>query len=274
VSDGARATDVPIPGPGGQKRRRRSAMICGVAPGRRTTCCALLVGACLLASCADSSTPHTAPTTTTTSSTTTTTTPPTTLPPEVAVPDVVGMKVDLAHFYLRAAGFSTVSFNAPCSRGTAPSQSVVASLSLPGRPPDVMLGAQPLPPGTRLPKGADVGITWSGCYPAGTSVPKVVGQPFGHAVHLLHLAGLNWACYSASGPTTTTTRRPTTTTTRPLTTGAAGPTSSTSSTTTTTAAPATTTTAPPTGILSQGTKAGTLVQAGTVVALVMHHCPQ
>ena len=233
----------------------------------------LLTAACVLASCSGSPTPRAAPKKTTTSSTTTTTAPPTTtLPPGVGVPNVVGMKLDLARFYLRTAGFSTVPLNPPCNRGTLPSQSVVASLSIPGRPPNVTVGAQPLAPGTLLPKGTWVGITWSGCFPAGTAVPLVTEHTFPSAVHLLHLAGLTWACYSVGSPTTTTTRPATTTTTRPVTTSTASPTSS---TTTTTAPPATTTTsAPPNTVLSQGTKAGTVVQAGAVVALVMHHCPQ
>jgi hypothetical protein len=184
------------------------------------------------------------------------------------------MKVDLAHFYLKTAGFAWVPFNAPCNRGTLPSQSVVASLSIPGKPPNVTVGAQPLLPGTLLSKGARVGITWSGCYPAGSTVPLVTGHTFAGAVHLLHLAALNWACYSVGpNPTTTTTHPPKTTTTRPDTTSTANPTSTT--TTTTTAPPPTTTTAtPPATVLSQGTKAGTAAPAGAVVALMMHRCPQ
>jgi hypothetical protein len=198
--------------------------------------------------------------------------PPTTLPQGVGIPDVVGMKINLARFYLKTAGFATVSLNAPCSKGTLPSQSVVASLSVPGRPPDVTVGAQPLVPGTLLAKGARVGIAWSGCYPAGTAVPSVTGHAFAGAVHLLHLAGLNWACYSVGGPTTTTTTThpTTTTTTRPVTTSTAGPTTS----TTTAPTAATTAAARSTTVLSQGTKPGTIVQAGVVVALVMRQCPQ
>jgi hypothetical protein len=248
-------------------------MICAVGPGHRPVLigCTFLAAACVLASCSGAPTPRAAQKTTTTSSTTTTTAPPTTtLPPDVGVPNVVGMKVDLARFYLRTAGFSTVPLNPPCNRGTLPSQSVVASLSIPGRPPNVTVGAQPLAPGTLLPKGTWVGITWSGCYPSGTAVPLVTEHSFGVAVHLLHLAGLNWACYSVGSPTTTT-RPATTTTARPVTTSTASPTSS---PTTTTAPRATTTTTTPNTVLSQGTKAGTVVPAGVVVALVMHHCPQ
>jgi hypothetical protein len=262
---------------GDRKLLGGSAMICGVGPGHRPVLagCALLVAACGLASCGSSPAPRAAPTTTASSSTTTTSpTTTTTPPPGVGVPDVVGMKIDLARFYLKTAGFATAPLNAPCNRHTVPSQSVVASLSVPGRPPNVTVGAQPLVPGTLLPKGARVGITWSGCYPAGTTVPPVTGHTFAGAVHLLHLAGLAWACYSVGGPTTTTTttRRTTTTTTKPVTTSTTGPTST---TTTTTAPPAATTTAARTAtVLSQGTSAGTVVQAGVTVTLVMHHCPQ
>jgi hypothetical protein len=201
------------------------------------------------------------------------------------------MKIDLARFYLKTAGFALVALNAPCNKGTLPSQSVAASLSIPGRPPNVNVGAQPLLPGTLLPKGAGVGITWSGCYPAGTTVPFVTGQTFAGAVHLLHLAALNWACYSVGEspttttrpprttttrpPRTTTTRPPRTTTTRPDTTSTADPTSSTATTTTTLPLPPTTTTATlPERVIAQGTKGGTATQAGAVVALVMHRCPQ
>jgi beta-lactam-binding protein with PASTA domain len=157
-----------------------------------------------------------------------------------------------------------VPLNAACNKGTLASQSVVASLSLPGKPPDVRVGALPLMPGTPLHKGARVGITWSDCYPKGSAVPLVTGLTFAHAVHLLHLAGLNWACYSVGTPTTTT--HPHATTTRPSTT-----------TTTTTATTTTTPPAPltqPQTVLNQGTRAGTTVRAGSVVTLVMHHCPQ
>jgi hypothetical protein len=260
-------------GAGDRKWRRGSAMICGVGPVLRPVLagCTVLVAACVLASCANSSSPRAAPTTTTSSTTTTTTSQPTTLPSGVGVPNVVGMKIDLARFYLRTAGFATVPLNAPCNKHTLPSQSVVASLSIPGRPPNVTVGAQPLVPGTLLPKGSRVGITWTDCFPAGTTVPPVTGRTFAGAVHLLHLAGLAWACYSVGEPTTTTTPRTTTTTTRPATTSTAGPTT----TTTTTAPPAATTTAALAAtVLSQGTNAGTVVPAGTAVILVMHHCPQ
>lgn len=250
-------------------------MMCGVGSCHRPAFagCAVLTAACVLTSCGNSPTPRAAPRTTTTGSTTTTTAalPTTTLPQGVGVPNVVGMKIALARFYLRTAGFTTVPLNAACNKGTFDSQSVVASLSVPGRPPNVTVGAQPLVPGTLLPKGAPVGITWSGCYPEGASVPLVIGQTFHSAVHLLHLAGLNWACYSLGGSTTT--HRKTTTTqpaTQSTTTGSTATTSTTGPTiTTTTAAPK-----PPPTILTQGTRSGALVRAGSVVAIFMHHCPQ
>jgi hypothetical protein len=255
-------------------------MICSVGPRHRPVLagCALLVVACILASCSESPAPRAAPTTTSTSSTTTTTSsPPTTLPQGVGVPNVLGMKINLAHFYLKTAGFSWVPLNPPCNKGTLPSQSVVASLSIPGKPPNVTVGAQPLLPGTLLAKGARVGITWSGCYPAGTTVPRVTGYTFAGAVHLLHLAALNWACYSVGPNPTTTSHPPKTTTTLPPTSSSStgDATSSSTTTTTTTAPPTTTTTATSLDVvLGQGTKAGTAAQPGAVVALVMHHCPQ
>ena len=230
---------------------------------------ALVTAACVLAACANPPVQRSASRTTTTGSTTTTTVPPPTttlLPNGVAVPNVVGMKIAPARFYLRTAGFATVPLDPACNKGTLASQSVVASLSVPGRPPDVTVGAQPLAPGTVLAKGARVGITWSGCYPAGTSVPLVVGQTFPTAVHLLHLADLGWACYSDAAPTTTTSSS--TATTRPATTTTAQ-TAATSAPTTTTSAPK-----PPKIVLSQGTNAGTIVPAKSVVDFVMHHCPQ
>lgn len=247
-----------------------------------------MVAAFILAACGNSPAPRAEARTSTSTTTTTTTAPPptTAVGQSVAVPDVLGMKIALARFYLRAANFATVPFNVACNKGTVASQSVVASLSVPGKPPDVRVGALPLPPGTTLPKGSRVGITWSDCYPNGTEVPPVTGQTFARAVHLLHLAALNWACYSV-GPTTTTTH-PHATTTRPATTTTTTttPSGSTTSTiggpTTSTSAPPTTTTTttttippkPPQTVLSQGTRAGTTVHASSVVDLVMQHCPQ
>jgi len=197
----------------------------------------------------------------------------------VAVPDVIGMKITPAHFYLRVAGFLTINLNAACFKGTLVSQSVVVSLSVPSKPP------VPLLPGAPRPKGSYVGITWSGCYPEGSVVPNITGQTFGTAVHLLQLAGLTWACSSVG--TTTTTRPPTTTTTRPPTTTTTRP-----PTTTTTHPPTTTTNAgtslgvtssvvhlvasklPPQTVLSQNPTPGTMLRPGMPVAVTMHACPQ
>jgi len=233
---------------------------------------------CALASCSSSVAPErkAASRKTTTSTTTSTTRP---AVPVVAVPDVIGMKITPAHFYLRVAGFLTINLNAACYKGTVVSQSVVVSLSVPSKPP------VPLLPGAPRPKGSFVGITWSGCYPEGSVVPNITGQTFGAAVHLLHLAGLTWACSSVG--TTTTTRPPTTTTTRPPTTTTTRP-----PTTTTTRAPTTTTnaatslgvassvvhlvasTAPPQTVLSQSPTPGTILSPGMPVAVTMHACPQ
>ncbi len=258
---------------------------------RRVAACAtILVAACALASCSSSVAPErkAASRKTTTSTTTSTTTLPTTLPttsttlppaPGVAVPDVIGMKITPAHFYLRVAGFLPINLNAACYKGTVVSQSVVVSLSVPSKPP------VPLLPGAPRPKGSYVGITWSGCYPEGSVVPNITGQTFGAAVHLLQLAGLTWACTSVG--TTTTTRPPTTTTTRPPTTTTTRP-----PTTTTTRPPTTTTSAaislgvassvvhlvaskaPPQTVLSQNPTPGTMLRPGMPVAVTMHACPQ
>ena len=155
---------------------------------------------------------------------------------------------------MRGVGFTIDRLNVPCTRGTLASESVVASLSLPGRPPDVSVGAVPLAPGTPLAKGAPVAITWSGCYPEGSPVPLVTGRKFARAVQLLHSAGLEWACFSTRPPRTTTTTSAATT--------------STTGTTTTSTAVATA------RVLSQGTPAGTVVRAGTVIGFDMRHCPQ
>ena len=79
-------------------------------------------------------------------------------------PNVIGLKIAAAHTALRAVGLSTVALNTACNKGTLASQSVVSSLSLPGKAPDPRVGAVPLAPGTVVPPGTRVGITWSGCY--------------------------------------------------------------------------------------------------------------
>jgi beta-lactam-binding protein with PASTA domain len=229
---------------------------------------AFVAAGCVLAACGGSPSPPRAAARTTTSSVATTTTsaaPSTTVTGlRVAVPNVIGLKLSPARSTLRGAGFATVPLNPACNMGTLVSQSVVASLSVPGRPPDVKLGAVPLAPGTELPKGASVGITWSGCYPDGSPVPLVTGRTFHRATKLFHLAGLDWACFSVGATATTTT------------TAAGTTTSSTGGTATSTGASATTTTAAPHAprVLSQATPAGTVVRAGSVIDFDMHHCPQ
>jgi beta-lactam-binding protein with PASTA domain len=199
---------------------------------------------CALAACGDNSSPgqedtarSTSTTTTTTSvapsSTTTTTT------PGVVVPNVIGQKIRSARSALRTAGFRTVNLNAACNEGTPASQSVVSSLALPGKPPDRAVGAVALNPGTHLPAGTAIGITWSGCYGNGSVVPLVVGVGFPVARHALRLAGLTWACYSVGGATTTAS-----------------------------------TSKPPNLVLSQHPSAGAVVTPGTTVTLTMRACPQ
>ncbi len=192
--------------------------------------------------------------------------------PGVAVPDVIGLKLEAARFFMYLAGFFTVPLTTPCDKGTPTSQSVVASLSVLREPPDLNVGAVPLVAGTSLPKGSWVGITWSGCYPNGSVVPEITGLSFNAAVGLLHTAGLTWACYSMA---TLTASLATMTTTTTDSTKHSTPASSTSTTTTLPhkSSTTTTTTVPPT-VLSQGTEAGTVLNAGTPVVFVMHHCPQ
>ena len=256
------------------------------------------ITACLIAACGTSP-PHVRGTSSTTKTTTTTTTmPPTTSTPStapkpagIAVPDVIGMKITPARFFLRVAGFYTVALSLPCNKGTLTSQSVVVSLSVPGAPPNRNVGAVPLVPGSTRPKHSFVGITWSGCYPEGAVVPTVAGLTFGAAVNLLHVAGLTWACYASATTTTTTTARPSTTTTRPAPTSTTTRPPSTTSisvaTTTTTRPVATTAGTPsvshavtattikaPKTVLSQSPPPGTVLRAGAPVSFVMSACPQ
>ncbi len=263
--------------------------------GRAAVFAAVVVMSCVLASCSSSPTPRrrTAPSTTTTTTLAATSTTETLPPaPGVAVPNVIGMKITPARFYLRVAGFFTIPMTAPCNKGTLTSQSIVASLSVPGKLPHANVGAVPLVPGTPRPKGSLVGITWSGCYPGGSVVPKITDLSFAVAVNLLHTAGLSWACYSVATTTTTrppatTTRPPTTTTTRPVTTTAPPstepPTSTTSTTMRETSTGATssvahvvtsTTLKPPQTVLSQDPAPGSLLTPGTSVTITMHACPQ
>ena len=234
-----------------------------------------LVAPCAFASCSSSpghqqtvrrttTTTTTAPPTTTSSSSSTTTT----TTAGVAVPEVIGLKIAAARYILHAVGFDTVPLDTVCN-GPLAEQSVVASLSIPGHAPFYAVGATPLMPGTTRPKGSVVAITWSSCYPNGTSVPAVVGLKFLQATHALHVVGLTWSCFSVDSDTATTTTTTTTTTAPP------SSTSSTSSSTTTTTHPQTTTTTrPPAVILTQSPTAGATVKASTTVTLTMHACPQ
>jgi beta-lactam-binding protein with PASTA domain len=173
----------------------------------------------------------------------------------VAVPNVIGLKITAAHAALRGAGFPSVSLNTPCNKGTLASQSVVASLALPGKPPDIRVGAVPLNPGVALSPGTRVGINWSGCYGDASDVPAVVGLTFGAARQAIHAVGLTWACFSVGkpAPTTTTTDSSSTTSTVPV--------------TTTTLKVAQT-------VLAQSPAPHTVLHPGATVTITMHHCPQ
>lgn len=201
---------------------------------------AALLLACALAACGSPPGPNAAP------SGTSATTPPssstlvpatTTSGPGVVVPNVIGFRIAAAHAALRAVGLRWVGLDVPCRKGTLASRSVVASLSLPGKPPDVRAGAQPLDPGATVPPGTRVALTWSACFGNGSTVPVLVGASFAVARHALHAAGLTWACYSL-GPTATTTADQ-----------------------------------PPT-VLGQDPGVGTVVRPGTTVVITMHECPQ
>jgi beta-lactam-binding protein with PASTA domain len=240
-----------------------------------------LMAVCLMASCGngpavDQRSAGRAVRTSTT--TTTTTAPPTTTSstrPGIPVPNVIGLKIAAAHSALGTAGFPSVRLNTPCNLGTLASQSVVASLSIPGKGADARVGALPLSPGTLVAPGTRIGITWSGCYGDASEVPAVVGLTLGAARRFIHAEGLNWACFSvgrappststslpAADASTTTTRAPETTTTR-------------APETTTTRAPETTTTVKVVQtVLTQTPAAHTTLRPGATVTLTMHHCPQ
>lgn len=228
--------------------------------------------ACILTSCGGSPTVeqkkavHSILTTTSTAAPTTSTSAiaPATTQPGVVVPNVVGLKIVAARTALRAAGLSSVSLNIACNKGSLASQSVVASLATPGRSPDVRVGALPLSPGTIVPPGSRVGITWSGCYGDASDVPMVVGLTFGAARQAIHAVGLTWACFSVGkAPATTTTKAPATTTT-----------TSDASTTTTLAPTTTTTVKAAQTVLTQSPAAHVVLHPGAIVTLTMHHCPQ
>jgi beta-lactam-binding protein with PASTA domain len=224
---------------------------------------AAFVAACCLTSCGGSS-PRAAQkravhpiisTTTTTTSTPaapTTVTAPTTTLPQSTVPNVIGLKIAAARATLHAAGFAPVSLNTPCNKGTLASQSVVSSLAIPGKPPDVRVGAVPLSPGTTVPTGTPIGVTWSDCFGDTATVPAVTGLTLAVAKHALHAVGLTWACYSVDVATTTT-----------------------SGASTTSHPPvATTTIRAAQTVLTQAPAAGTALHPGGTVSLTMHHCPQ
>jgi hypothetical protein len=181
------------------------------------------------------------------------------------------MKPGQARLVLRSVGFTLVPFNTPCHRGTTASESVVSALSVPGPGQDARVGATALTPGSTRPARSPIGITWSGCFPNGSVVPDVTGLSFDKAVHRLHVAGLAWACFSVPPKHTKTTGS----------TDSGTPSSDSSTTTSTTKASDSSTSATPAGqaanqpsVLSQGTKAGTVLKAHTVVDFVMRHCPQ
>jgi beta-lactam-binding protein with PASTA domain len=240
-------------------------------PGRLTATFALgVVAACTLAACGsspsanDKAAVRSIPTTTSTTTTVPVTTPTaaTTTTGGIVVPNVIGLKIAPARDALHASGLPYVGLNVACNRGTLASQSVVASLSVAGKPPTPAVGAVPLSPGATVAPGTRVGITWSGCFGSGSLVPAVVGLTFPAARHALHDAGLTWACYSVGGATTTTSKATTTTTT-------------TTPGSTTTSPPVTTTThRPPPTVLTQNPPPGGLLRAGSTVALTMHACPQ
>ncbi len=220
----------------------------------------VLLAACALSSCSSSPTARQKAavksiltTTTTAAPVTSSTSASATTRPGVAVPNVIGLKIAAARAELHAAGLASVSLNLPCNKGTLTSQSVVSSLSIPGKPPNVSLGAVPLMPGATVPPGTRVGITWSGCYGNGSAVPDVIGLTFSAARHALHAVGLTWACFSVGKPTTTTT---------------------TTSSSTTSAAATTTSTRAPQSVLSQDPAVGTVLKPGATLNITMYACPQ
>jgi beta-lactam-binding protein with PASTA domain len=231
-----------------------------------------LLTACLLASCGSGPTAAQRKAVRDILTTTTTKPPPTTAAPSstttsqpgVAIPNVIGLKIAAARAALRAAGFTSVNLNTPCNKGTLASQSVVVSLAIPGKAPNVTVGAVPLAPGVTVAPRTRLGITWSGCVAGTPEVPAVVGLSFAAARQALHGVGLTWACFSVGKPATTTTTH-------------AHKDASTSvpSTTTTTTPPVTATTVKVVQtVLTQSPAPHTVLQPGATVTLTMHHCPQ
>ena len=212
----------------------------------------------------------------------------TTTEPGIVVPNVIGLTPNQARLVMRSLGFVLVPFNTPCRKGTPASVSVLSSLSVPGPGQDARVGATALTPGSARPARSRVGVTWSDCYPNGTTVPDVTGLSFDKATHRLHLTGLAWACFSvpaAESPRSTTSTS--TTTGAPLATSStdtSNPKGSSTTTahhrtpakhhdTTTTSTTAARTPRIPT-VLSQGTRPGTVLKAHTAIDFTMHHCPQ
>ncbi len=172
-----------------------------------------------------------------------------TTPPAVAVPNIIGLKIAAARSALRDVGLLSVGLNKPCNKGTLLSQSVVDSLALPGKEPTPNVGAVPVGPGSRVPPGTRIAITWSGCYGDTVVVPDVVGLSFAVARDAITGAGLTWACYSVERP-----RKK-------------------SSSTTSLTSPTTTQQAPGV-VLTQNPHTGAVLRPGATVALTMHACLQ
>jgi beta-lactam-binding protein with PASTA domain len=182
--------------------------------------------------------------------------------PGVAVPNIIGLKIAAARSALRDVGLLGVDVNKPCNKGTLLSQSVVDSLVLPGKEPNLNAGAVPVAPGSKVPADTRVGITWSGCYGNAVVVPDVVGLSFAVASDTITGAGLTWACYSVERP-----RKKTSSTTSSSTTV--------SSTSTASSLTSPTTTQQTTGVvLTQNPHPGAPLRPGATVALTMHDCPQ
>ena len=135
---------------------------------------------------------------------------------------------------------------------------MVASLAIPGKPPDPRVGAVPLSPGRTVAHRTRIGITWSGCY--GTDrlrSPHVVGLTFPAARRATPCRGARLGLLLGR-------RRGTTTTTHH---GA-------STTGSTSAGAVTTTTKRAADGADPGPVAGSVLQPGATVTITMHHCPQ
>jgi beta-lactam-binding protein with PASTA domain len=173
------------------------------------------------------------------------------------VPNVIGVRFTAARATLRAAALLPLSLNAPCRKRQPASQSVVSSLSLPGKAPDRRVDAVPLNPGTVVPLGSRIGINWSGCYGDASDVPAVVGLTMGAARHAIHAVGLTWACYSVGHAAATTTSSDVSTNTTAAVTATVAKTADVKQT-----------------VLTQNPAAHSVVRPGTTVSLTMRHCPQ